>query len=266
MASDMLEANEQSYMLHAPSNNEGWKIANVGEVGEVSRDGSIHATDEVFNTASHFGATLLSLLGSVLLIVESSARGEPWKIVSFSLYGASLVFLFAASTLHHGLVGRYEALFRQLDYLAIYPLISGTFTPLCLVFYHDNVIGWVFISSVWAMTILCMAFMICCFEKIPKWLSMTSYITIGWMGACMAYWLVLVLGYAGFGLFLLGGVIYTIGGLIFTLEQPNPYPGVFGFHEIWHVMVVLAATCHWALMYFYVLPWEKDADNSGNSR
>lgn len=240
------------------SKGDSWKIANVGEVGEFSRDGSPHATDETFNTASHFGAALLSLLGTILLIVEASARGEPWKIVSFSLYGFSLVAMFTASTLHHGLSGRHEEFFRRLDYMSIYPVIAGTFTPLCLVFYHDSVIGWVFCATVWAVAIGCMIFMSLYFSKIPKYLSMTSYITIGWMGACMAYWLILVLEWQGFGLFLCGGVLYTVGGAIFTLEQPNPVPGVFGFHELWHCFVILAAACHWALMYFFVLPWERE--------
>jgi hemolysin III len=235
---------------------EVWSITDFGRVNERSRDGSVHATDEVFNTASHFAATFLSFLGTVLLVVQASARHEPWKIVSFSVYGASLVFLFAASTLHHGLTGVHEAFFRRLDYLAIYPLISGTFTPLCLVFYHDSLIGWVFGATVWAIAILGMVATAFWFHKIPKWLSMTAYMTLGWLGACMTYWLIPVLGMDGFGLFLFGGILYTGGGYVFYTERPNPYPGTFGFHEIWHVTVVLAATCHWLLMYTYVLPWE----------
>lgn len=203
-----------------------------------SRDGSVHATDEVFNAASHLAATLLSLLGGVLLIVESSSRGEPWKIVSFSIYGASLVFLFAMSTLHHGVVGspRVESFLRMMDYLAIYPLIAGTFTPLCLVFYHDDPLGWAFCGSVWFIAIVGMVATSCCFDKIPKWMSMTMYITLGWLGACMTYWLVLVIGLGGFAVFLIGGIWYTAGGYVYTSEHPNPFPGKFGFHEIWHLV------------------------------
>jgi hemolysin III len=231
-----------------------WFITDWGHVGEFSRDGSPHATDEVFNASSHLAATMLSILGTVLLVTEASAQKEPWKIVSFSIYGASLIFLFVCSTLHHAIVGPCERLFRIMDYLAIYPLIAGTFTPLCLVFYHDSTVGWVFCMTVWFIAILGMLMTATHFEKIPKWLSMTMYITLGWFGACMTYWLIPVLGWSGFALFLCGGVVYTIGGYVYTTEQPNPIPGKFGFHELWHIAVIVAAASHWLLMYFFVLP------------
>jgi hemolysin III len=146
----------------------------------------------------------------------------------------------------------------MLDYLAIYPLIAGTFTPLCLVFYHDSPIGWAFLGTVWFLSLLGMYCTAKYLHKIPKWLSMTMYITLGWLGACMSKWLLPVLGWSGFGLFVLGGVLYTVGGYIYTTEQPNPVPGTFGFHEIWHVAVVLAAATHYFMMYVYVLPYEEE--------
>ena len=238
-----------------PSSSQSWAITDLGQVGEFSRDGSPHATDEVFNSASHLAGTFLAVLGTVLLITESSAQGDPWKIVSFSIYGASLILLFGASTLHHAVTGpRWEGPLRVLDYLAIYPLIAGTFTPLCLVFYHDQPVGWAFSMSVWGIAILAMLATAACFAKIPKWMSMTMYVTLGWFGACFTYWLVPVLGYGGFALFLLGGVVYSAGGWVYTMEEPNPMPGRFGFHEIWHCAVLVAAVCHWMLMYLYVLP------------
>lgn len=241
----------------------GWSLTDFGHVGEFSRDGSVHATDEVFNSASHLAGSMLAVLGTGLLIAEASspqtlADGtilgvDPWKIVSFSIYGASLIFMFVCSTLHHAIVGPWEPFLRMMDYLAIFPMIGGTFTPLCLVYFHDQVIGWVFCGTVWGIAILGMVMVATCFQKIPKWLTMTMYITLGWIGAFMTKWLIDVLGWGGFGLFLLGGTLYTIGGYIFWAEYPNPVPQKFGFHEIWHVAVMLAATCHWFLMYFYVL-------------
>ena len=91
---------------------------------------------------------------------------------------------------------------------------------------------------------------------------MTMYITLGWMGACMTYWLLPVLGWQGFALFLVGGIFYTVGGYVFTVEEPNPFPGRFGFHEIWHVAVIAGALSHWCLMYFYVLPWEPELEDN----
>jgi hemolysin III len=234
-----------------------WRFTEWGRVGEFSRDASPHATDEVFNAASHLAATMLSLLGTTLLVVEASAQSNPWKIVSFSIYGASLVFLFTMSTLHHGIEGSQglDALLRMMDYLAIYPLIAGTLTPLCLVFFHDSVIGWAFLGVVWFISILGMVGTAMLHSRIPKWASMTMYITLGWLGACMTYWLIPVLGVSGMLWLLLGGIFYTAGGWVYTTEQPNPVPQKFGFHEIWHVAVILGAGSHWILMWFFVLPW-----------
>lgn len=234
-----------------------WRFTDFGHVGELSRDGSPHATDEVINAASHLAGSMFSLLGTVILIAASSAQGEPWKIVSFSIYGPSLIFLFVCSTLHHSISASpiIEERLRMLDYLAIYPLIAGTFTPMCLVFYHDSYIGWTFCSVVWALAILGMSATAHMFRKIPKWMSMTAYITLGWLGAFMTYWLLPVIGVGGLSLFVLGGLFYTVGGYIYSTEKPNPIPGRFGFHEIWHVAVMLGAASHWCMMYFYVLPW-----------
>mmetsp|Transcript_21028 Transcript_21028/g.31904 ORF Transcript_21028/g.31904 Transcript_21028/m.31904 type:complete len:264 (+) Transcript_21028:55-846(+) len=236
----------------------GWTFADVGQVRELSRDGSPHATDEVFNSASHMAATMLSILGTALLISSSSAMGAPWKIVSFSLYGASLVFLFACSTMHHSISGsaELESFLKMLDYFAIYPLIAGTFTPLCIVPFHDSVIGWCFCSVVWFLAIIGMVSTWTLHGSIPKWMSMTTYLTLGWLGALMSYWLWGALGTEGMGIFVGGGIFYTIGGFVYTTEKPNPIPGSFGFHEIWHIMVILGAAVHWCLMYFYILPWE----------
>ena len=150
-----------------------------------------------------------------------------------------------------------EARLRMLDYLAIYPLIAGTFTPLCLVYLRDSVIGWSFLGVAWFLAFAGMT-LTATFgvERIPKWLSMTTYITMGWLGGILAIWLFPKVGGVGMGMFVLGGVAFTAGGYIFATERPNPVPGKFGFHEIWHVAVILGAAFHYAVMYFYVLMWE----------
>jgi hemolysin III len=85
---------------------------------------------------------------------------------------------------------------------------------------------------------------------------MTIYITLGWLSAGMIYWLIPVLGFTGMLWMLLGGIFYTAGGYVYTTEQPNPVPQQFGFHEIWHVAVMLGAGSHWILMWFFVMPWK----------
>jgi hemolysin III len=236
-----------------------WHFTDFGHVGERSRDGSVHATDEVFNSASHLAAFFMSLLATVLLITDASAQGAPWKIVSFSIYGSSLCFLFAASTLHHTIstTASWERFFQMLDYLAIFPLIAGTFTPLCLVFFPYTTVGWSFFAVVWTLSIGSMYVTARWFDKVPKWLTMTFYITLGWLGAFLTFWLWDVMGIGGISLMIFGGVLYTVGGYIYTMEQPNPRPGRFGFHELWHIFVILGAATHWVMMYVYVLPWER---------
>lgn len=235
-----------------------WEFTDFGMKGHVSRDGSVHVTDEVINAATHLTASMISLLGTALLISDSSRRGEPWKIVSFSIYGASLLFLFISSSLHHSIRGskEIELRLRILDYVAIYPLIAGTFTPLCLVYFHNTTIGWTFFGVMWCLAIAGITMTICIFEKMPKWLSMTLYISIGWLAAFITFWLYPVMGVGGLALMIVGGIFYSIGGWIYSTECPNPIPGIFGFHEIWHLFVIIAAAIHWCMMYFYVLPWK----------
>jgi hemolysin III len=241
---------------------EGWRFTDVGHVAPLSRDGSVHATDEVFNSMSHLMASMIFLLGSALLVVGASTRGEPWKIVAFSIYGVSLLFMFVASTLHHSISAspKVEEMLRMIDYFAIYPLIAGTFTPLCLVFFHNSYIGWCFFAVIWTLAIAGMIMTITMHRKIPKWLSTTIYVTMGWIGAFMTYWLFPFIGAWGVFLLVLGGVFYTAGGYVFSVEDGfNPLPGRFGFHEIWHVAVILGAATHWCLMYFIALPWEAES-------
>lgn len=255
---------------HNTLNNEGylsskdmepemsWRITDFGVVKELSRDGSIHSTDEVINAATHLAAAMMSVLGTAILVSEASMQGAPWKIVSFSIYGVSLIALFTASTLHHCIIGppHIERRLRMLDYLAIYPLIAGTFTPMCLIPYHSGTaVGWAFISVVWTLAIAGMIMTITMFEKVPKWLSMTIYITLGWLGAFFSFWLLPIIGNGGLFLFVLGGLFYTAGGYCFSFECPNPIPGKFGFHEIWHLAVIAGAASHWCIMYFYLLYW-----------
>ena len=219
-----------------------------------SKDGSRHVTDERFNTASHLAAAIFALLGTVVLIVMSSVEGKPWHIVSFAVYGASLVTLFIASTLHHGIVGtpRVEELLRSLDYHAIFLLIAGTFTPMCLVVLRGP-LGWSVFGVSWAVAVAGIALKAFS-SRVPKWVFLTMYATMGWLGAAVAWPLTSFVDWSGLALLALGGLLYTGGAVVFALERPNPIPGRFGFHEIWHVFVVLGAAAHYFLMLHHVLP------------
>ena len=218
-----------------------------------SRDGSVHVTDERFNTLSHLVAACFALVGAGLLISQASVQGDPWKIVGFSVYGLSLVTLFVASTLHHGLDRgvRFNEALRTLDYDSVFFLIAGTMTPLVLVLFR-SVYGWTVFASVVVIAVLG-AVLRSVWPQLPKYITNTLYIALGWLT-------VLLIGadvplpVGALVLLAAGGLVYSVGFIVYVIEKPNPWPGTFGFHEIWHVLVVVAAVLHYLLMYFYVLP------------
>ncbi|NCT90999.1 hemolysin III [Cellulomonas sp. APG4] len=220
---------------------------------QLSKDGSVHVTDERINTVSHLAATCFALVGSALLISQAGAQGDPWKIVGFSVYGFCVVMLFASSTLHHGLDRgpRVNEVLRTLDYDSVFLLIAGSVTPLVLVLFR-NTYGTTVLSVVWAIAIggIVLRSLV---RDLPKYVTNTLFIVLGWMP-------VLLVGagvdlpFGAYALMAAGGLAYSAGFVIFVIERPNPVPGVLGFHEIWHVIVVVAALLHYLLMYFYVLP------------
>ncbi|ANS79424.1 putative membrane protein hemolysin III [Serinicoccus hydrothermalis] len=222
------------------------------ETVQRSRDGSVHVTDERINTISHLVASCFAVLGSALLISQAAVGGDPWRVVGLSVYAASLVTLFVASTAHHGLDQgpKVNEVLRTLDYTSVFFLIAGTVTPLVLVL-DRTAFGWAVLGTVWGIAALGIAAR-SVWRELPKWVTNTLYIVLGWMPV------VLVLGgmdlpVGALALMAAGGVVYSVGFVIFIVERPNPVPGVFGFHEIWHLLVAIAATFHFLLMYLYLL-------------
>ncbi|MFK5634904.1 MULTISPECIES: hemolysin III family protein [unclassified Ornithinimicrobium] len=223
------------------------------ETSSRSRDGSIHVTDERFNTVSHIVGACFALAGAALLVTQAAEQGDPWKVVGFSVYGFSLVTLFVSSALHHGLDRgeTFNDVLRTLDYTSVFLLIAGTVTPLVLVLFRTTY-GWTVFGVVWAIAVLGIV-MRSVWRQLPKYVTNTLYISLGWLTVLLVGGDV-TLPWGALGLMAAGGVVYSVGFVVFVLERPNPRPGVFGFHELWHAMVVAAAALHFLLMYFYVLP------------
>ncbi len=200
--------------------------------------------------ALHFAGAVLSVPALAVLIFVG--RDSAWKVASFSIYGASLFFLFFFGALYHWLPqsagGKYQ-IFRKLDHLAIYLLIAGTYTPFCL-----NTLrgpwGWMVLGAVWGMAvtgIIVQAFYI----DAPRWFTTAVYILIGWVVLVVIKPLIENLPIAGIAWLAAGGIIYSIGGVIYTIKKPNPFKN-FGYHELWHTMVLVAAACHYIAILFYV--------------
>ena len=224
-----------------------------GLLPTLSKDGSIHVTNELINTITSIVGGCFALLGSVLLIGKASVHGDAWQIVGFSVYGLSLTSMFVFSTLHHGLhsTPKVNEVLRTFDYLSIFFLIGGTVTPLVLVLYR-NLFGWSVLGVVWALIALGISLR-ASLPQLPKYITNTLFIVLGWLPVVLigagAH-----LPIAALLLLAAGGIIYSGGFVLFIIEKPNFKPGVFGFHELWHCLVIAAATCHYFLMYLYVLP------------
>ncbi|BDO42281.1 hemolysin III family protein [Cellulomonas sp. NTE-D12] len=223
------------------------------ETAQRSRDGSVHVTDERFNTVSHLFAACFAVAGAALLIVQAAEQRDAWKVVGFSLYGLSVVTLFVSSTLHHGIDGgpRVNEVLRTLDYDSVFLLIAGSTTPMVLVLFRTTY-GWTVLAVVWVIAAAGIVLR-SILRQLPKYVTNTLYIALGWMPVLLVGSGASVPGGA-LVLMAAGGLLYSAGFVVFVVERPNPWPGVFGFHEIWHAMVVVAAVLHYLLMYFYVLP------------
>jgi hemolysin III len=169
--------------------------------------------------------------------------------VSFAIYGFSLVLLFTSSTLHHSVMTSTKAItfLRVMDYNSIFLLIAGTYTPICLIAVRSSY-GWTILSVCWAAALFGIA-MKSTRPNIPKWFTQTLYVSMGWLGAAIAFPLYSALGAKAAGLLVAGGIFYTVGSVIFIIEKPNPVPGKFGFHEIWHLFVLAGAGLHAAMMF-----------------
>ncbi len=221
---------------------------------KLSKDGSMYCTDESINTATHMAGAVFALFGALLLVSKSVQAGKWWHVLAFTIYGFTLVALFTMSALHHGVNGseKTNRRLRTLDYVAVYALITGTIVPVCLVLFRGT-LGY----SVLAVALVVTAFgvtMRSVYHTLPSYVSLTLYLCLGWLPALLILLDPSVLPNGGIAWLIAGGLFYTAGSMVYGLEKPNVLKGRFGFHEIWHVAVLLGAFCHFLFMYWYVLP------------
>ncbi len=206
---------------------------------------------EPFNSLSHLAGALLSLVGLIVLLTQSWGRTS--RMVAFAIYGMSLVVLYSASAIYHGLhtTERGEDWLRRLDHTAIFFLIAGSYTPICLLGLRPTW-GWTLFAVVWAIAVV--GTMLKLFvDHLPGWLSASIYLAMGWLAVVATGPLLDTFPVSGLMWLLGGGVLYTIGAVIFALERPDPYPQVFGHHEIFHMFVLGGSALHFVFMQQYVL-------------
>jgi hemolysin III len=200
---------------------------------------------ERLNSITHLIGTGLALAGLVVLVVLASRQGDPWKIVSFSVYGATLTALYLFSTLYHSVRGATKKVFQKIDHSAIYLLIAGTYTPLTLVTLR-GAWGWSLFGIIWGLAL----FGIIQDALIPKGrriLSVVIYLLMGWLALAAIRPLASALPVAGMAWMIAGGVFYTAGVLFYALDKRISYG-----HEIFHLFVMAGSACHYVTIIAYV--------------
>jgi hemolysin III len=201
--------------------------------------------EDIANSVTHGVGAAFSIAGLTLLVVLASLKGDPWRIVSLSIYGSTLVALYLTSTLYHGIQSpRAKEVFRRLDHIAIFLLIAGTYTPFTLVTIRGGT-GWFLFATVWTLAVigvLMTAFFMGRFEKV----SLALYLGMGWVALLTIKPAMAAFPMWGMIGVLLGGLFYTLGVVFYSWER-LPFN-----HSIWHVFVLAGSVSHFFTILFVV--------------
>ena len=201
---------------------------------------------ERLNAWTHLVGTMLSISGASVLITLAAMMGDPWKIVSVSIFGATLILLYSASTLYHSLRGRAKAILRKLDHLSIYLLIAGTYTPFCLVTLR-GVWGWTLFGIVWGLALIGMLQEIRPRSE-ARILSLVIYAVMGWVIVIATGPLLDHLETTGLVLLAAGGLLYTGGVVFYAFDDRFRH-----WHGIWHLFVIGGSLLHYLTIALYVI-------------
>ena len=205
---------------------------------------------------THFIGMLMAIFAAVPLLIKAASEPGRIYVVSLAIYAASLILLYAASTTYHtfDISKKVNTILKKIDHMMISVLIAGSYTPVCLLVLKGRT-GIILLSVVWAIAIagiLIKAFWVYC----PKWVSSVLYIGMGWTCVLAFTQILNNMSPAAFGWLLAGGIIYTVGGVIYALKLPifNSRHRNFGSHEIFHLFVMGGSACHFVVMYAFLLP------------
>ena len=204
---------------------------------------------------THFIGMLMAIFAAVPLLIKAAREPDHIYLISLTIYALSLILLYAASTTYHtfDLSEKANTILKKIDHMMIFILIAGSYTPICLITLKGRT-GVILLSLVWGIAlvgIILKAFWVFC----PKWVSSILYIGMGWTCVLAFTQILNALSPAAFGWLLAGGIIYTIGGIIYALKLPifNNRHKTFGSHEIFHLFVMGGSMCHFIVMYAFVL-------------
>jgi hemolysin III len=201
---------------------------------------------EKFNTYTHLVGSILALIGSVFLVVLGAVSGDAWKIVSFSIYGTTLVLMYSSSTLYHNAKqGKTKQFLNMLDHNSIYLLIAGTYSPFVLVSLRGPW-GWSLFGVVWGLALIGILQEIWLANK-SRVASLVIYILMGWVILVAIVPLAAALSWTGFAWIAAGGIAYTIGTIFYLYDQRFTH-----WHGIWHLFVLTGSALHYCAILLYV--------------
>jgi hemolysin III len=213
--------------------------------------GDVEDLAPLLRGVSHFWTFWFALVGAIVLVLLAP---DAAATAAAAIYGAGLCALFGGSALYPRWRWdpRWRPVLRRVDHSTIFVFIASSYTPVTLLVL-DGTLKWVVLAVAWAGAAAGVAFSLCWITA-PRWLTATTYLALGWVSVIALPTMVERLNPVPMTLIACGGILYTIGAVVYALRRPNPWPRVFGFHEVFHAFVVAAATCHFAAMAGWVVP------------
>ena len=207
---------------------------------------------EPVNGLTHFFAAIVAAIGSVILLIVGWT--DPAKVISVLVYGLSLIGMFSASAAYHMVHAREKVLviLRKLDHSAIYLLIAGTYTPFCINAF-SGFWKWGLLSIIWSLALIGIGVKVFVIRS-PRWLNAVIYLIMGWLCFAAIGEMIATLSPWTLAWLIIGGVTYTLGAIVYITKIMNFKPGVFGFHEVWHIFVILAALAHFIAVAVLIVP------------
>ena len=192
---------------------------------------------------THLSAAILALVGLFVMLIMS--WGEQAKLISVLIYGISLILLFSASATYHMTIAKPKviAILRKVDHAAIYLLIAGTYTPFCINAF-SGFWQWGLLSIIWGLALVGIGIKVFLIN-VPRWVNAGVYLIMGWLVIAAMQEMLNTLAPATLTWLIVGGAIYTFGAVIYITKKLDFKPGIFGFHEVWHIFVMLAAAAHY---------------------
>lgn len=202
---------------------------------------------------THLIGAIVSAIGMVILVISAINKGTASYIVSVSIFGLSLVLLYTASSLYHllSISEKGIKILRKIDHMMIYILIAGTYTPVCLIGLKGR-LGLGLLIGIWTLAVIGIVLKVVWFNA-PRWIYTSFYVIMGWLAVIAIVPLIRTIPLTGFVLLAAGGIFYTIGAIIYGLRWPLRNSKYFGFHEIFHIFVMLGSLSHYILVLGYLV-------------